>query len=162
MYKRYINSIIIIKAYILKISLPVYTQNSDWRPRTEIMKVIYLLFALEKFQWQCLFEVINMSFYLCNLCYASYIAFAEWKWCKHLWDNRNGSAIWHTSNCISNRISPSSKSNKWTITFSVISLIFDINIHGRQKKCVTKTLFTNFTRRNCFPKYGRICSLFWS
>ena len=52
-----------------------------------------------------------------------------------------------TSNCISNRRSPTSKSNKWTITISVISSIFDISIHGRQKKCVTKTLFTNFTRR---------------
>ena len=32
-----------------------------------------------------------------------------------------------------------------------ISLIFDINIHGRKNKtCVTKTLFTNFTRRNFF------------
>ena len=32
-----------------------------------------------------------------------------------------------------------------------ISLIFDISIHGQKNKtCVTKTLFTNFTRRNCF------------
>ena len=30
------------------------------------MQVIYFLFALEKFQ--CLFELINVSFYLCNLC----------------------------------------------------------------------------------------------
>ena len=49
-----------------KISLAVYTQNSDWRPRTEIMEVIYFLFALKKFQ--CLFEVISVSFCLCNLC----------------------------------------------------------------------------------------------
>ena len=30
----------------------------------------------------------------------------------------------------------------------------------KNKNCVTKTLFTNFTWRNCFPQYGRICSLF--
>ena len=66
-----------------------------------------------------------------------------------------------TSNYITNRRSPSSKSNKWTITNSVISLIFGISILGwKNKNCVTKTLFTNFTRRNCFPKYGRIGSLF--
>ena len=35
--------------------------------------------------------------------------------------------------------------------FLSISLIFDISIHGPQNKtCVTKTLFTIFTRRNCF------------
>ena len=37
------------------------------------------------------------------------------------------------------------------LLFLAISLIFDISIHGRKSKtCVTKTLFTNFTRRNCF------------
>ena len=37
------------------------------------------------------------------------------------------------------------------LLFLSISLIFDISIHGRKNKtCVTKTLFTNFTRRNCF------------
>ena len=37
------------------------------------------------------------------------------------------------------------------LPFLSISLIFDISIHGRKNKtCVTKTLFTNFTRRNCF------------
>ena len=62
-----------------------------------------------------------------------------------------------TSNYITNRRSPSSKSNKWTITNSVISLIVGISILGwKNKNCVTKTLFINFTRRNCFPKYGRI------
>ena len=30
------------------------------------MQVIYFLFALEKFQ--CLFELISVFFYLCNLC----------------------------------------------------------------------------------------------
>ena len=37
------------------------------------------------------------------------------------------------------------------LLFLSISLIFDISIHGQKNKaCVTKTLFTNFTRRNCF------------
>ena len=37
------------------------------------------------------------------------------------------------------------------LLFLSISLIFDISIQGRKNKtCVTKTLFTNFTRRNCF------------
>ena len=49
-----------------KISVAVYTQHSHWRPRTEIMEVIYFLFALKKFQ--CLFEIIRVSFCLCNLC----------------------------------------------------------------------------------------------
>ena len=37
------------------------------------------------------------------------------------------------------------------LLFLSISLIFDISIRKRKNKtCVTKTLFTNFTRRNCF------------
>ena len=33
------------------------------------------------------------------------------------------------------------------LLFLFISLIFDVSIHGRKNKnCVTKTLFTNFTR----------------
>ena len=37
------------------------------------------------------------------------------------------------------------------LPFLSVSLIFDISINGRKNKtCVTKTLFTNFTRRNCF------------
>ena len=37
------------------------------------------------------------------------------------------------------------------LLFLSISLIFDISVHRRKNKtCVTKTLFTNFTRRNCF------------
>ena len=37
------------------------------------------------------------------------------------------------------------------LLFLSISLIFDISIHGRKNKTsVTKTLFTNNTRRNCF------------
>ena len=36
------------------------------------------------------------------------------------------------------------------LLFLSISLIFDISIHGRKNKtCVTNTLLTNFTRRNC-------------
>ena len=43
------------------------------------------------------------------------------------------------------------------LLFLFIFFIFYIGIHGRKNKnCVAKTLFTNFTRRNCFPKYGRI------
>ena len=42
------------------------------------------------------------------------------------------------------------------LLFLSISLIFDISIHGRKNKtCVTKTLFTNFTRRNCFLQVWR-------
>ena len=49
----------------------------------------------------------------------------------------------------------------WLLLFLSISFISHIGIHGRKNKnCVTKTLLTNFTRRNCFPQYGRICSLF--
>ena len=45
--------------------------------------------------------------------------------------------------------------------FKFFSSMLDISIHGRKNKnCATKTLFTNFTRGNFFPKYGRICSLF--
>ena len=41
-----------------------------------------------------------------------------------------------------------------------ISLIFDISIHGRKNKtCVTKTLFTNFTRRNCFLQVWKNLSI---
>ena len=37
------------------------------------------------------------------------------------------------------------------LLFLSISLIFDRSIRGRKNRtCVTKTLFTNFTRRNCF------------
>ena len=43
------------------------------------------------------------------------------------------------------------------LLFLSISLIFDISIHGRKNKtCVAKkTLFTNFTRRNCFLQVGK-------
>ena len=45
------------------------------------------------------------------------------------------------SNCISYRISPSSKSNKWTITISVISLtVFDIWVFMGDKKNVWPNL----------------------
>ena len=35
------------------------------------MQVIYFLFALEKFQ--CLFELISVSFYLCDLCLCEFL-----------------------------------------------------------------------------------------
>ena len=35
------------------------------------MQVIYFLFALEKFQ--CLFELISVSFHLCNLCLCEFL-----------------------------------------------------------------------------------------
>ena len=110
------------------------------------MQVIYFLFVVEKFQ--CLFELISVSFYLCNLCYASFcIAFAEWKWCIHLRDNRN--SHFNTSNYIRSVVGEVHLLN--LIIFLSICLILDISIHGRKNKtCVTKTLFTNFTRRNCF------------
>ena len=47
------------------------------------------------------------------------------------------------------------------LLFLFIFFIFHIGIHGRKNKnCVAKTLFTSFTRRNFFTKYGRIFSLF--
>ena len=36
------------------------------------------------------------------------------------------------------------------LLFLSISFIFDISMTKKSKTCVTKTLFNNFTRRNCF------------
>ena len=117
------------------------------------MQVIYFLFALEKFQ--CLFELISVSFYLCNLCLCEFL----YRICL----NENDVNIFETIETrhfntslklhqISSRRNPPSKSNKWAITISVY--FFNIwHKYSREKKnktCVTKILFTNFTRRNCF------------
>ena len=116
------------------------------------MQVIYFLFALEKFQ--CLFELISVSFYLCNLCYASFcIAFAKRKWCKHLRDNRNTAFQHFKLHQISSRRSPCSKSNKWAVTISVYfftEYLTWVFMGEKNKTCVTKTLLTNFTRCNCY------------
>ena len=124
------------------------------------MQVIYFLFALEKFQ--CLFELISVSFYLCKLCFSDLL-------------NENDVNIFetietghfNTSNYIRSVVGEVHLLNliNELLLFLSISLIFDISIHGQKNKtCVTKTLFTNFTRRirNCFAsfKYGKICSLF--
>ena len=81
------------------------------------------------------------------------IAFAEWKWCKHLRDNRN-SAFQHLKlHQISNQRSPSSKSNKWAVTISVYfftKYLTWVFMGEKNKTCVTKTLLTNFTRWNCY------------
>ena len=120
------------------------------------MQVIYFLLALAKFQW--LFELISVTVVCLSTCvtfvYASFcIAFAEWKWCKHLRDNGN-SAFQYSFKLhqISSRRSPSSKSNKWAITISVYFFnIWHTYLWAKKNKtCLTKTWFTNFTRRNCF------------
>ena len=118
-------------------SLAVYTKNSDWRPRIrEIMQVIYFLLALAKFQW--LFELISVTVVCLSTCvtfvYASFcIAFAEWKWCKHLRDNRNWA--FNTSNYIRSVVGEVHLLNliNELLLFLSISLIFDIRIYGRKK-----------------------------
>ena len=71
-----------------------------------------------------IFNVCSNSLACLSTCvtfvYASFcIAFAEWKWCKHLRDNRNSAFQYFKLHQISSRRSPSSKSNKWAITVSV-------------------------------------------
>ena len=84
--------------------------------RNHARQVIYSLFALESFN-VCSNWLVCLSTCV-TLVYATfYIAFAEWKWYKHLWDNRN--SVFRYFKLISNRRSPSSKSNKWTIIISV-------------------------------------------
>ena len=77
------------------------------------------LLSLRTWKFQRLLELISVCLSTCvTFVYASfYIAFAEWKWYKHPWDNRNSS--YRYFKLISNRRSPSSKSNKWTIIISV-------------------------------------------
>ena len=76
--------------------------------RREIMQVIYFLFALEKFQ--CLFELISVSFYLCNLCLCEFLYRICWM---------KTTFQYFKLHQISSRRSPSSKSNKWAVTISV-------------------------------------------
>ena len=117
------------------------------------MQVIYFLFALEKFQ--CLFELISVGFSTCvTFVYASFcIAFAE---------NENDVNIFETietrhfniSNYIKSVVGEVHLLNliNELLLFLYISLIFDISVFmgEKNKTCVTKTLFTNFTRLNCF------------
>ena len=80
------------------------------------MQVIYSLFALESFNI-CSNWLVCLSTCVTFVYVSFYIAFAKWKWYKHVWDNRN--STFQYFKLISNRRSPSSKSNKWTITISV-------------------------------------------
>ena len=55
-----INPLLWLHFYLAKL---IFKWASDWQPRgREIMRVIYFIFALVKFQ--CLFELISVSFYL--------------------------------------------------------------------------------------------------
>ena len=120
------------------------------------MQVIYFLFALEKFQ--CLFELISVSFYLCNLCLCDLLNENDVNIVETI-ETRH----FNTSNYIRSVVGEVHLLNliNELLLFLSISLIFDISIHGQKNKtCVPKTLFTNSTRRirNCFAsfKYGRI------
>ena len=111
------------------------------------MQVIYFLFALEKFQ--CLFELIIVSFYLCNLCLCEFFL-------SHLL-NENDVNIFETietRHFIRSVVGEVHLLNLISelLLFLSISLIFDIKVFRgeKNKTCVTKTLFTNFTRLNCF------------
>ena len=84
--------------------------------RNHARQVIYSLFALESFN-VCSNWLVCLSTCVTFVYANFYIAFAEWKWYKHLWDNRN--SVFRYFKLISNRRSPSSKSNKWTIIISV-------------------------------------------
>ena len=116
------------------------------------MKVIYFLLALEKFQ--CLFKLISVSFYLCKPLFM--LVFVS-----HLLNENDVNIFetietrhFNTSNYIRSVVGEVHLLNviNELLLFLSISLIFDISIHGRKKNktCVTKTLFTNFTQRNCF------------
>ena len=95
-----------------------------------------------------------MSFYLCN------IYFCEFFVSRHLLNEIDVNMLetietrhFSTSNYIRSVVGEVHLLNliNELLLFLSISLIFDISIHGpKNKTCVTKTLFTNFTRRNCF------------
>ena len=96
------------------------------------MQVIYYLFAREKFQ--CLFELIRVSFYLCNLCLCGFFV-------SHLLNENdvNFKTIetrhFNTSNYITSVVREVHLQNLVIelLLFPSISLIFDISIHGQKK-----------------------------
>ena len=133
--------------------------RNDGRSRTEIMRAIYFLFAVKNFQ--CLFEMISVSFYSCNLCLCEFLYRICWMKMIQIFEMIETRHL-NTSNytTVIGEVHLLNVINE-LLLFLSISFIFHIGIHGRKNKnCVTKTLFTNFARRNCFTKYGRICSLF--
>ena len=98
------------------------------------MQVIYFLFALEKFQ--CLFELISVSFYLCNLCLCAGV------FVSHLLNENDVNIFetietqhFNTSNYIRSVVGEVHVLNliNELLLFLSISLIFDISIHGRKK-----------------------------
>ena len=94
--------------------------------------------------------MISVSFYLCNLCLCEFLYRICWMKIIQTLEIIE-TQHFDTSNYITNRRSPSSKSNKWTITISVY--FFHIShrySRAKNKNCVAKTLFTSFTRRNFF------------
>ena len=109
------------------------------------MQVIYFLFAREKFQ--CLFELISVSFYLRNLCL-----------CEFLYRMLNENDVnifetmetrhFNTSNYIKSVVGEIHLLNliNELLQFLSISLIFDINIHGRLCSPISSEVITC----NCF------------
>ena len=86
--------------------------------------------------------------------YASfYIAYAEWKWCKHLLDNRNsiGISILKTTSVIG-EVHPLNLTNELLLFLFFFFFNIWYKYSWANKTCQTKTLFTNFTRCNCFPQ----------
>ena len=97
------------------------------------MQVVYFLFALEKFQ--CLFELISVSFYSCNLCLCEFFVL-------HLLNENDVNIFetietrhFNTSNYIRSVVGEVHLLNliNELLLFLSISLIFDISIHGRKK-----------------------------
>ena len=95
------------------------------------MQVIYFPFALEKFQ--CLFELISVSFYLCNLCLCAGVCVS------HLLNENDVNIFetiethhFNTSNYIRSVVGEVHVLYE-LLLFLSISLIFDISIHGRKK-----------------------------
>ena len=98
------------------------------------MQVIYFLFALEKFQ--CLFELISVSFSLCNL------RLCEIIFVSHLLNENDVNIFetietrhFNTSNYIRSEVGEVHLPNliNELLLFLSISLIFDTGMHGRKK-----------------------------
>ena len=97
------------------------------------MQVIYFLFALEKFQ--CLFELIHVSFSLCNLRLCEIFV-------SHLLNENDVNIFetietrhFNTSNYIRSVVREVHLLNliNELLLFLSISLIFDLSIHRRKK-----------------------------
>ena len=97
------------------------------------MQVIYFLFALEKFR--CLFELISVSFYLCDLCLCEFLY-------SHLLNENDVNIFetietrhFNTSNYIKSVVGEVHLLNliNELLLFLSISLIFYVSIHGRKK-----------------------------